>query len=396
MGPSGRPAVVLGCGVTALAVLRSLGRAGVKASTIATRPDIVCSSRWYRPLSADVDAPAGDAVLDRLESNLGERPVLYACDDHWLVAVARWCEQRTETLAVTPPLRTLEQLVDKERLLALLDRLQLPHPTTLSLGDASPADFARDLERGSQWFFKPCDSQRFSQDFGHKAVAVGDDLTAVEQAQAEGLRFVVQEYVPGPAQAHVFLDGYVTRRGQVAGCLARRRLRAHPARFGNSTLTETIALDDAGNALPDLLRLFAEIEFRGLFDAEFTFDRRDGEYKLIEINARPWWQLALAQAVGLDFVRALYDDLLDRPVALPDRYPIGHRWVNPLPDLAAWMTSGSYRPLPLLSWRGATTTIYSRDDPLPALAALANGASRFFQRAHSKYRRSETGPGSIA
>ena len=39
-----------------------------------------------------------------------------------------------------------------------------------------------------------------------------------------------------------------------------------------------------------IINYLKKIQFNGLFDAEFKKDPRDGNFKLIEINARSWWQ----------------------------------------------------------------------------------------------------------
>jgi hypothetical protein len=45
---------------------------------------------------------------------------------------------------------------------------------------------------------------------------------------------------------------------------------------------------------------------------EFKRDHRDGRYKLMEINPRLWQWHGLATALGVDFTRIAYLDLLGR------------------------------------------------------------------------------------
>jgi hypothetical protein len=47
----------------------------------------------------------------------------------------------------------------------------------------------------------------------------------LERVADAGLELLLQEYIPRAPTAHIFLDGYVDRAGELRGCLARRRLR---------------------------------------------------------------------------------------------------------------------------------------------------------------------------
>ena len=58
----------------------------------------------------------------------------------------------------------------------------------------------------------------------------------------------------------------------------------------------------------------AQSSYRGIFSAEFKRDPRDGLFKLLEVNARPWWFVDFAVRCGVDVCRMAYDDALGREV----------------------------------------------------------------------------------
>jgi len=47
-----------------------------------------------------------------------------------------------------------------------------------------------------------------------------------------------------------------------------------------------------------------------VFSAEFKFDERDGLFKILEVNARPWWYVDFAARCGVDVCRMAYRDAL--------------------------------------------------------------------------------------
>jgi predicted ATP-grasp superfamily ATP-dependent carboligase len=147
-----------------------------------------------------------------------------------------------------------------------------------------------------------------------------------------------------------------------------------PAEFGNSTLSVTIPLEEVGEAVESLRRLFEGLGYVGLFDAEFKHDHRDGRFKVLEVNARPWWQLELAGACGLDVTHMAYRDALGLPLEPAHGYRLGRVWVHPLRDLRAWRASrsvnGAAGGFPLKHWFGGANAIFSWDDPMPVTDEL--------------------------
>ena len=54
-----------------------------------------------------------------------------------------------------------------------------------------------------------------------------------------------------------------------------------------------------------------------MVEVEFKYDSRDGQYKLLDVNLRPWGWHTLGTACGLDFSYIHYKDILgDAPEPL--------------------------------------------------------------------------------
>ena len=48
------------------------------------------------------------------------------------------------------------------------------------------------------------------------------------------------------------------------------------------------------------------LNWKGFANVEFKYDPRDDSYKFIEINARVWQQIGLAEALGINFPMLAY------------------------------------------------------------------------------------------
>ena len=125
-------------------------------------------------------------------------------------------------------------------------------------------------------------------------------------AQRRGLDVMLQEYIPGPPTCHYMVEGFVDRIGRPIARFVRQRLRMYPPDFGDSTYMVSVPLDRVRGAIESLDRLFAHLSYRGVFEAEFKYDDRDGQFKLLEVNARPWYFIGFAAECGVDlFVRGV-------------------------------------------------------------------------------------------
>ena len=364
--------IVLGDGITALGVVRSLGRAGLEPILARRFGDFAGRSRWVRGRTLDLTESGDPGTLVAGLRGAGvERGVLIPCSDIWSQAVSHLPDEERGRFATSmPSVGVVELLVDKWLFAETLDRFHVPHPATLAAARVSDLD-GLDLDG---FFLKPRDSQRFSQLFRKKAIRFADRAEAVDGLQAmvdAGHAAVLQEYVPGPPTAHYFVDGFVDRTGLVRALFARRRIRMFPTDFGNSSMMVSVPLEEAAEASRSLQRLFAGIGYRGTFSAEFKRDPRDGAFRLLEVNSRPWWYIGFAAHCGVDVSVMIYRDALGLPVETVTGYKVGERCVLLPQDFRAYRATRSADGLSFVSWVrswiGATPSIFQRSDPLPAL-----------------------------
>jgi predicted ATP-grasp superfamily ATP-dependent carboligase len=285
---------------------------------------------------------------------------------------------------VAARLDALEILVDKARFAELLDRLSVPHPLTRPVASVEEMA-ALDPSRLTGCFLKPTDSQRFFSHFGVKAARAEGAEEAVEwvsRAHDVGVKLVVQEYIPGPGDLHYYVEGYFTGDPETSSWFARRRLRIYPPDFGNSTRMRSVPMDEVQPARDALARLLADLRFRGIFSAEFKRDPRDGEFKLLEVNARPWWYVEFAVRCGVDVVYWGYRDALALPLEAPSDYDVGRTCVYPYYDFhAVRESSGLVSALfNTFDWVGARQPIFRWRDPAPAFHAAADVVLRRLRR----------------
>lgn len=372
------PAIVVASRQTGLGALRSLRLAGIPAYVACPQGDLVRRSRWYRPVPGaerwdGSPGPDADALLEA--AALQRAVVIPGRDDAvpWVADLARG-PLAGRFLASSAPRASLEILLDKSRFGAFLAGTDIPHPRTFVINtdaDVAAIPFG-DLDRV---FVKPADSQRFMRATGVKGMWArnrGEFEATWRRASALGLGVIAQEYVPGGADEHYFIDGFRAANGALTALFARRRLRISPPDFGCSSYCISIPMRELDAALPGLVQLLERLEYRGIFSAEFKRDARDGRFRILEVNTRAWWYVEFATRCGVNVVEMAWQDAQDLPVTpAPADYATGVGCVNLSNDLETVLPRHGARRTPLgLALRQWTTgyfNVFRWDDPAPGL-----------------------------
>ncbi|PTR33361.1 putative ATP-grasp superfamily ATP-dependent carboligase [Luteibacter sp. OK325] len=375
------PAIVMGRGPTALGILRSLQLAGIPAYVACPPRDIVTRSRWYRPTPGNLpwDGQPGDHALAALRAMPLDKAVIIAGADD----AALWLTDLPSTdlgdrfLISTSSRDAQELLQDKAIFAGYLAATQIPHPRTYRIACLDDIE-AIPFDSMDRVFVKPVNSQRFSDVTGVKGLWV-DRPEALREVwarlHAQGFSVMAQEYVPGPASEHFFVDGFRDRNGAYTGVFARRRLRMSPPDFGNSSCCHSVPLAILPDAIRDLRRLLDGLDYRGIFSAEFKHDPRDGVYRIIEVNTRAWTYVEFAARCGMNVCEMAWQDAQGLPVSRATRdYPEGVACVDLYHDIPTVLALRKRQFVPWLSvltqWARAQLHTFRWDDPQPALSFI--------------------------
>ena len=380
------PVVVLGGGITTLGVIRILAHAGIPAFVLPEGAEFVRYSRHYRRVPAPPGGPDPTHDLPGwLERLPFTRAVLMPCSDHWVQRVAGL----DPSVAVRFPASvssaaTLARIVDKTAFAELTAAAGVPHPETWAIERAADLDAVPDQAFASA-FLKPRDSQTFFAKFGAKAFRVASRQDAHERfrlIEPSGLKVQLQVYVQGPPTEHYFIDGFSDASTRIRALFARQRLRMYPPDFGNSTYMRSVPLDDVADAVESVRRLVAALQFRGVFSCEFKRDARDGRFRVIEMNPRPWWYVRFAARSGVDVCTMAYHDALGEPVPEVREYQIGRGCVYPYYDYFAVRHAGGGTLWLDWLWAAASADqpVFEIADPLPALRETFFTLRRRFRR----------------
>lgn len=385
--------------------IRSLGRLGVPMYAITEDPYTpAASSRYLR--RAFVWPTTGTEEPDRLVEGLlrigrriGRPAVLIPTDEEAAVLIAEHQDALTGSFLfprVAPDLP--RRLASKQGL----------HELCAEHGIASPAAA---FPRSYDDILAFADTARFPvvaknrEAFlrrerpavnGTTRIPTRDGLLALARDWGERPGVILQEYLPREQAEDWIVHAYFGADSTPLALFTGVKVRSWPPHAG---MTANAYVVDNPELADLAARFIKQIGFTGIIDLDLRFDRRDGQYKLLDFNPRMGAQFRLFEnEASVDVVRAMHLDLTGRPVPEGEQRA-GHRFIVEnidLPALLAYRRSGYTTPHAPARASGTELAWLAGDDPLPFLTMLARFARPGVKHLHQlwrTHRRGSTGPG---
>lgn len=372
--------VVLGSDFKALGVVRSLGQRGIPCVLVDTVPRSAWFSRYVikrlKWEGEHLDGPEFLSFLLSISKALHlEQWVVFPTDDAGVGFVAHHADELKRCYRlVTQDWNIIRWAHDKRLTYRMAQEIGVPAPRTWYPANEEELS---ELELEFPIILKPAVSINLQHAVRAKALpaTTREELISHYQQMARIIPYdeiMLQEIIPGHGQQQFSVAAFC-KDGEVLLSMTARRTRQYPIHYGlGSSFVEAVDI-------PGLTELAAKIvrymRVTGMVEVEFKQDPRTDEYKVLDINTRPWGWHTLCIACGLDFPFIQYRELLgEQPIPVAPRY--GYRWIRALTDLPAGIQEVRARQLSvgayLRSLFGKTVfSVLDWRDPLPAIGDLA-------------------------
>jgi predicted ATP-grasp superfamily ATP-dependent carboligase len=376
------PAVILRSGHHGgLGIVRTLGRLGVPAFCVdAHRWEPAFSSRYCQGrFILDIERdPAGEAIdeLLRIGRGLGARPVLIPTTDQATIWVSDHAAALQDQYLFPRQDPYLVRVLSDKGLMQFLARRSGVH-TAQALIPRSMEDVRQFLETAVfPVMVKATDADRLRRRTGGTKFLIhspGEMLELYRKAEdGEGPNLLIQEFIPGEDW---MFDGYFDENSDCLFGVTGKKIRRFPVDTGVTSLGICLRNEIVERTTAEFMKA---IGYRGILDIGYRYDLRDGKYKVLDVNPRIGCTFRLfAAAEGMDVARALYLDMIGRPVPRA-RATEGRKWVVEDFDLFSALRSWKNGRLTLRDWarslRGTQeAACFAWDDPLPfVMMAIAD------------------------
>ncbi len=383
------PAIMFGPdSINGLGVARNLGRNGVKVLCVTEEENSARSSeiaysryceRYYAVPQIERSKRVLSAFLCDVKRELQYPSVLFPCSDVFCIALSQLRDELNSELSdhyVTfGGSETIETLVNKRKFYQSLDKYAVSHPVTFF------PRTSQDVENISKHieypiYIRPSITQLFTK-FHKKGLIARSQSELMHQyriASEFDTELMIQEIISGPATNMYGINGYFNQMHEPQGLFAYHRLREYPD-FGMSSILESIPISDVLAMEEPVEGYLKKLGYHGIFDAEFKKDPRDGNFKLLEINARSWWQNSFPTRCGINLILMAYLDAIGRKMDYVDSYKTGVKWLFFANDLLSSLEVLHRRQTTVREWFSSFQRIVdyaylSPDDLLPWIANL--------------------------
>lgn len=379
--------IIIGGQENALAVTRSLGRRGIDIAVIGSSGTLALKSRYCRqPIVAlpgeDIESACRRLLVEEPVTGLRGR-IIFPCSDEAIKFVAENepALRNRYILEEASPAQRLAML-DKLKTLELANEAGVPAPKFWRTGAGESLESIAG-EISFPAMIKPVHSHEFTKVFGCKLFIIESDLEELQEKLAEvrrhDLEVMVVEMIPGPDTLLSSYYTYITRDGWTLYEFTKKIIRRFPENRGAACCHETEWLPETREAGA---RFFEKIGFRGMGNIEFKRDVRDGQLKIIEVNARFTAAQVQANRAGADLDIIAYAHLTDQPVPKFVKYREGLRYWYPMRDYQAFRALHRQGRLSMMSWfmdvlRGPSVNPYFAWDDM---APVRHAVGAFFKK----------------
>lgn len=327
--PSLPPVIVSPVFVNGTSLIRAFGRRGARCVAVSNRANVAgFATRFTREKVLLEKVREKPEVFSQW---LLEREDLYGAlviptGDEILAALHSMREELSKRYRLCiPGPYACEVALDKAKLAEVGRAAGVPAPRTVFKPDEEEIETGFGL--GWPVLVKPCYCINFHRIFSKKVVAAENAAElrdVLGRCREHSLEVVCQEMV-GDGGAVAGYSAYVRRSGRIAGDISTRRVGMYPPGFGTGFLEVAERIEpvlDYGR------RMVEATGYSGaLLNLDFKLDVGDGQWKLLDFNARSWRQVSLAELSGFDVVGHLLSDYADGEEMPDSRVRYGGSWV---------------------------------------------------------------------
>jgi D-aspartate ligase len=341
---------------TSLGIVRSLGRMGVKVFCIdhdraaLAMKSRYCAGRFYW----DTDSsPPNDTVqyLLSVAKMLDKKAILLPTFDTRSLLVDQYRSLLSQSFILPQPeTGALLQLYSKQSMYELCMSVGIPTPKT-HFSESHEQALICGKELGFPLVIKGIDADRLMHRAGCRIAIVHDqfELSKIyEELDEPGFNnLALQEYIPWEVKDAWVVSSYFDTRGECRFAITGHKLRQLPITGGVTTFGECVYCE---SIVDSICRIAKAARYQGIIDADFIYDKRDGLWKLLDINPRPGANFRLSvDANGLDVVRTMYLDLSGQYLPSVEA-SWGRRWMLEDKDLAALRDYSLEGSLTICDW----------------------------------------------
>lgn len=217
-------------------------------------------------------------------------------------------------------------------------------------------------------------------------VIVADLDTSLEQydylKDPNEPNLMIQELIPGADDQVYIFNGFFDKKSQCLAAFTGRKNRQFPVYTGCASLGECCWVPEFADMTINLMQ---KVDYSGILDIGYRMGRRDGHFRVLDINPRVGQAFRLIAATnGVNVVRAQYLHMTGQSIPQPVTPIEGRRWIMEDYDIVSSLEYWREGSLGFGQWLRSFKNLYegawfSWKDPIPFILMLWSFAKKMIR-----------------
>lgn len=272
---------------------------------------------------ADVQETFIELVRGFAADHKDETVLLMGCGDSYVQLISANKDNLPENV-VAPyiDIDMMNDLIHKEKFYAMCEKVGVDYPSTFVHRSSMGHDFTLPFEapfiikpsNGIEYWRHPFATQKkvYKADSREELDSILDDIYGAGYDDS----IIIQDFIPGDDTYMRVLTNYSDKHGKVKMmCLGHVLLEEHtPHGIGNHAV---IITEHNETVEQQFKKLLEEMHYVGFSNFDIKYDRRDGKYKVFEINTRQGRSNYYVTGAGANIAKLVVEDyIMDKPLEL--------------------------------------------------------------------------------
>jgi D-aspartate ligase len=318
------PIIVYNTSYNGLSIMQDLGSRGIKCYALDKTLSIGAFTKYAKYKKCPDPYIHETKFVDylyKLCASLPDKPVLFPTNDHWALVTAK---NKAKLSEVSHPcigsFEVVDTMLSKDKFYKIGQENGYMTPYTWPLESLDKIDDGQfpiiakpKFKEPPSGLYDPLIKKKLKK-YRLFVINNKDELGVFTDNHKDILNFLIfQEYVHGLSDTMFTVGIYANSEYEIKGLFTGRKVRGYPANIGDNILGESHDIPD--HLIENTKRVVKELGYEGIAEFEYKLNSKTGDFKLIEVNPRPWSWIGITPYCNVNLPLIAYNSLLGKEEA---------------------------------------------------------------------------------
>lgn len=319
------PVIVYNTSYNGLSIIQELGSLGIECYALDNFRSVGSFTKYAKYLKCPDPNIYEKEFIDCLYNfceKLAKKPVLFPTNDHWALITAKYKHKLSEvSLPCVGSFSSVNTMLKKDIFYKIGQKkgYLTPYTWTLDQLDTITDDkYPIVAKPKSKNFPSEIHNTKVNKNLKNSRLVLinnKNELKNFIKNNKDLLRYMLfQEYVYGHTDAMFTVGIYANNKSNILGIFTGRKVRGYPADIGDNIVGESYSVPHY--LIDNTKRIVKDLHFEGIAEFEYKLNKKTGQFKLIEINPRPWSWIGITPYCDVNLPLIAYKSLLGQENSL--------------------------------------------------------------------------------